>query len=82
MELDPARFPALAEHHHARGPEVPPHIRRGRSRPCQRLQERGHRAVYNKSLYRDDKRAALERWNAVLMAVVNGGKGVAGRKRK
>jgi integrase len=46
----------------------------------------GHRAgvagVYNKSLYRTDKRAALERWNAVLMAAVNGRKGVVGRKRK
>jgi integrase len=37
---------------------------------------------YNTSLYRDDKRAALERWNAVLMAAVNGGKGVVRRKRK
>jgi integrase len=42
----------------------------------------GVAGVYNKSLYRDDKRAALERWNAVLMAALNGGKGVVGRKRR
>jgi integrase len=34
----------------------------------------GVRGVYNKALYRADKRAALERWNAVLMAAVNGKK--------
>ena len=32
----------------------------------------GIRAVYNRSLYRDDKRVALERWDAMLMAAVNG----------
>ena len=46
----------------------------------------GHRAgvagVYNKSLYREDKRRALERWSAVLMATINGGKSVVRRKRK
>jgi hypothetical protein len=46
----------------------------------------GHKAgvagIYNKSLYREDKRRALERWNAALMAVVNGGKDVVRRKRK
>ena len=42
----------------------------------------GVRGVYNKALYRADKRAALERWNAALMAAVNGGKGVVDRKRK
>jgi integrase len=34
----------------------------------------GVAGVYNKSLYRDDKRAALERWNAMLMVAVKGGK--------
>jgi integrase len=33
----------------------------------------GVRGVYNKALYRADKRAALERWSALLMAAVNGG---------
>ena len=46
----------------------------------------GHKAgiagVYNKALYRDDKRAALERWNTALMAAVNGGKDVVKRKRR
>ena len=42
----------------------------------------GSAGVYNKALYRTDKRAALERWNAVLMAAVNGGKGVVRRKRR
>jgi integrase len=43
---------------------------------------KGVAGVYNKALYRDDKRTALERWNAMLMAAVNGKKGVVGRKRK
>ena len=46
----------------------------------------GHKAgvagVYNKSTYRADKRAALERWNALLTTAINGGKSVVKRKRK
>jgi integrase len=42
----------------------------------------GVAGTYNKSLYRADKRAALEHWNAVLMAAVDGGKGVVKRKRR
>jgi integrase len=46
----------------------------------------GHKAgvagTYNKATYREDKRRALERWDAVLMAAVDGRKGVVKRKRK
>ena len=59
-------------------------VPRTSSRPfsAMSLHKAGVAGVYNKSLYRDDKRAALERWSAVLMATINGGKGIVRRKRK
>ena len=71
--LGAARFPSAAVHDHARSGRTPPHIVEAILGHAS-SHKAGSAGVYNRALYLDQRRRALERWAAFVEETVTGKK--------